>query len=75
MNVMKTHAKTFDNSDEIFDIAKELKLPIDTFAEFIVDMPSPKNTRNVIYSVEKASELQMYDEEISSEESSSKEDS
>ena len=48
---MKTHAKAFDNSDEIFDIAKELKLPIDKFAEFIIDMPSPKNTRSVIYSV------------------------
>ena len=67
MNVMKTNAKASDNSDEIFDLAKELKLPIDKFAEFIIDMPSPKNTRSVIYSVGK--DL-INDEEVSSEESS-----
>ena len=52
MSVMKTNQKACDNSDEIFDLAKELSLPIDKFAEFIVDMPSPKNTRSVIFKVE-----------------------
>ena len=70
MNVMKTNMKASDNSDEIFDIARELKLPIDKFAEFIIDMPSPKNTRSVIYSVEKVGDDLMYDQEVSSEESS-----
>ena len=29
MNVMKTHQKACDNSDEVLELAKELKLPID----------------------------------------------
>ena len=62
MSVMKTNQKACDNSDEIFDLAKELKLPIDKFAEFVVDMPSPKNTRSVIYKVEAPKEVQTLEE-------------
>ena len=58
MSVMKTNQKACDNSDEIFDLAKELHLPIDKFAEFVVDMPSPKNTRSVIYKVEALKEVE-----------------
>ena len=72
MSVMKTNQKACDNSDEIFDLAKELSLPIDKFAEFIVDMPSPKNTRSVIYKVE-APMLGVNDDEYSQESSNSSE--
>ena len=77
MSVMKTNQKACDNSDEIFDLAKELNLPIDKFAEFVVDMPSPKNTRSVIYKVEMPKEVQtpeqvdVYDDECSQESSGS----
>ena len=79
MNVMKTHQKACDNSDEVLDLARELNLPIDQFASFIVDMPSPRNTRSVIYKVERTKEHTVIDDEVSSDgdscESSDKEPS
>ena len=73
MSVMKTHQKACDNSDEVLELAKELKLPIDQFAGFIVDMPSPTNTRSVIYKVERGKEETVFEDESvrSSEEESS----
>ena len=68
MSVMKTNQKACDNSDQIFDLAKELNLPIDKFAEFVVDMPSPKNTRCVIYKVEAQKEVQTLEEFVECDE-------
>ena len=75
MSVMKTNQKACDNSDEIFDLAKELNLPIDKFAEFVVDMPSPKNTRCVIYKVEAQKEVQTLEEFVGCDEECSQESS